>query len=597
MHYKIKKRDGPSKIGELTIDKNAVITPNLLFINTNRFNAPNFADIILVNNNKKIDKPQIQIPKTFVYPKDLSKDLHLSIFKQFKKNDKNYFIVPGNKDVVDNSIIDTSALLFIVSNANQLFQQPKNFVDFIINLKKQIGNEKLIYTPSIGEPANLALLTYIGIDFFDSISAIIAARNNTLLFSNGKYNKNDLYELPCNCPTCNKYKGKPSDMNFKDILSHNYYTMLSEIKNVRNSIINDSLRNLVELRVKAYPNLIAIFRNLDEYHYDFLEKRTPITSKSKLLAITKESLYRPEIKRFQKRVIEKYLKPKSAKILLLLPCSAKKPYSFSKSHRLFKEKINESGNPNVIHELIVTSPIGIVPRELELVYPASSYDIPVTGIWDEDEKRIIRYLLKKYLLYNKYEKIIAHLPQELMDFIGDILKNSEKTCIERPTSSESLDNLLDILKNNIKNFKKVNFQDRSRENVECLAEYQFGKDIGKKLLKDCIIRGKYPYQKIIFNNIQLGMITKERGLISLTISGAKIISEFNRYWVEIYNDFTLKGSVFAPGVKDADKEIRIGDEVIVKNGNKLIAVGVAQMNGDEMKNSFHGEAVKVRHRL
>jgi archaeosine synthase len=597
MHYKIKKSDGPSKIGELTIDKNAVITPNLLFINTNRFNAPNFADIILVNNNKKIDKPQIQIPKTFVYPKDLSKELHLSIIKQFKKNDKNYFIIPGNNDIVDNSTIDTSALLFIVSNANQLFQQPKNFVDFIIKLKEKIGNEKLIYTPSIGEPANFALLTYIGIDFFDSISAIIAARNDTLLFSNGKYNKNDLYELPCNCPICNKYKGKPSEMNFENILSHNYYTISSEIKNVRNSIINDSLRNLVEIRVKAYPNLIAIFRNLDKYHYDFLEKRTPLTSKSKLLAVTKESLYRPEIKRFQKRVIEKYIKPKSAKILLLLPCSAKKPYSFSKSHRLFKEKINESGNPHVIHELIVTSPIGIVPRELELVYPASSYDIPVTGIWDEDEKRIIRHLLKKYLLYNKYEKIIAHLPQELMDFIEDILKNSEKTCIERPTSSESLDNLSDILKNIVKNYKKVNFRDRSRENVECLAEYQFGKDIGKKLLKDCIIRGKYPYQKILFNNKQLGMITKERGLISLTINGAKIISEFNRYWVEIYNDFTLKGSLFAPGVKDADTEIRIGDEVIVKNGNKLIAVGVAQMNGEEMKNSFHGEAVKVRHRL
>jgi len=43
--------------------------------------------------------------------------------------------------------------------------------------------------------------------------------------------------------------------------------------------------------------------------------------------------------------------------------------------------------------------------------------------------------------------------------------------------------------------------------------------------------------------------------------------------------------------------IRVGDEVIVIKNNKLCAVGVAQMNGDEIKKSLHGEAVKVRHRI
>ena len=124
-----------------------------------------------------------------------------------------------------------------------------------------------------------------------------------------------------------------------------------------------------------------------------------------------------------------------------------------------------------------------------------------------------------------------------------------------------------------------------------------GKKIAENLIKNCEIKGKYPYQKIMNGNSQLGMITKERGLISLTINGAEKICKYNKYWVEIYNDFTLKGSVFAPGIKDADYEIRIGDEVIVTRKNKLCAVGVAQMNGEEMKQLKQGEAVKIRHRI
>lgn len=595
MKFKIKKRYGPSRFGELSIDDKTIFTPNILFINTNRFKAPNFADIILTKDKNIQDKPSFLISKTCIYPKDLSNELHLSLDKKFNKINEKFFIIPGNTNVIDNLIKNNPAMIFIVGNANQLFQQPKNFLDFIVNLRVKIGYEKLIYTPCIGEPASFALLSYIGIDFFDTFSAILAARNDTLLFSNGRYNKNDLHELPCNCPTCNKYKGKPSDMNFQDILYHNYYTMTNEIKQVRNAIITGDLRNLVEIRVKAYPNLIAIIRNLDKDHYDFLEKRTPITNKNYLLAITKESFFRPEIKRFQNRIIKQFKKPQSTKILLIIPCSAKKPYSFSKSHKLFKEKIVESGNPNIIHEIVITSPIGIVPRELELVYPASSYDIPVTGIWDEDEKKMIRFLLKEYLSLNKYDKIIAHLPKDLMEFIEDLLVKPVKTCLDRPTSIKSLDNLSKMLNKTVENFKKVKLQDRLKENLQCLASYQFGNEIGEKLIKNCIVKGKYPYQKFLQNDTQLGMITKERGLISLTLNGAKIVKEFNKYWVEIYDDFTLKGSVFAPGVKDADEAIRVGDEVIVTKQNKLIAVGVAQMNGDEMKKSFYGEAVKVRH--
>ncbi len=591
MKFFVKERNGPARIGELTINHKKIVTPNLIFLNTDRFNAPFYANCLLSDKKTKNIAPYLQISKQIIIPKDIPINLH----KKYLKGNKQYFLIPAKIEIIDEIKKDDKVSFYIISNVLQLLNHPKNFVDFIIKLREKIGYQKAIYLPAIGKPTNLALFSYLGIDLFDSISAIVSARKNILLFSYGEYNKNELNEIPCSCPICDKLKSKPVEMNFNQILNHNYYSIFNEIKNVRNAIYSGNIRNLVEKRITVEPNLSAILRNLDFYHYTYLEKRTPITNKCMTIATTKDSLFRPEIKRFQKRIIERYKKPESAKILLLLPCSAKKPYSFSKSHKLFKEKINQSNNPFIIHEVIITSPLGIVPRELELIYPASSYDITVTGVWDEDEKKMIRFLLKEYLKSNKYEKIIAHLPSELLEFIEDILKKPIKTCINHPTSNESLDLLSESLKKHLKNYNKIDPQKRIIEDILNLTSYQFGIKNSKNLLKNCQIKGRYPNKKIFYNNNQLGMFIYDRGLISLTIDGAKRIKNSINYWVKIFDDFKLIGSVFAPGVKDADKKIREGDEVIIFQKNKLIAVGVAQMNGEEMIESTFGEAVKIRH--
>ena len=57
MQFSVKNRDGPARIGELFIEDKIVITPNILFVNTSRTKAPNFADILITNNNQKIKKP------------------------------------------------------------------------------------------------------------------------------------------------------------------------------------------------------------------------------------------------------------------------------------------------------------------------------------------------------------------------------------------------------------------------------------------------------------------------------------------------------------------------------------------------------------
>ena len=59
----------------------------------------------------------------------------------------------------------------------------------------------------------------------------------------------------------------------------------------------------------------------------------------------------------------------------------KKTYRLSKSHGQFLRAIGSTG----CHEVMMTSPLGLVPKDLEDVWPAANYDVPVTGDWSSDE--------------------------------------------------------------------------------------------------------------------------------------------------------------------------------------------------------------------
>jgi len=568
MNFRINDRDGPSRIGEIKINNQKIISPNILFLHTKRFKSPNFSDILITNTEEKTKKPYFKTIKNIL------------IDNKLKDKKKDFFLLE-EKDI------------FTLEYAYQIFRKPKKFLKTIIKNKEELGSQKIMYTPSIAEPINLSLLVYLGTDLFDSTRAIISARNKTMFFVDGNKKTVDLDENPCVCQTCKNKK--PKDMTFEEILEHNYRILYSEIKNIRNHIKNKNLRGLVEKRVKTDPHLTTVLRNLDKDNYSYLEEKTPVSSKNNISATSIESINRPEIKRFQKRTISRYKKPKHTKILLLLPCSAKKPYSFSKSHSFFKRAIFSSDNQYVVHEVIITSPLGVVPRELELIYPASNYDIPVTGYWFEDEKKMIRNYLKMYLKENKYDFIISHLPEEINDFINDIVKIDISTCIKHPTSNESTDKLKNVLIKETKKFEKLKKSERLKEDVEAFLSYQFGKKIAKKLIYNTSIKGRYPYLKIMKENVQLGMLVKEKGLVSLTLEGAKILFEEKKNLVKIYDDFELKGSIFAPGIKNADINIRIGDEVAVIRANQLVGIGSALMSGSQMKELTYGEAIKMRH--
>lgn len=617
MRYQQKITDGTARIGLLTTADISVSTPAILYLKTKHINPPTFATSIIRKAETKsksdqfticIGQSSFHLSKTscqkhpylesyLLYPKDMNNIFHQNSISYSHKNDSGQILlVPGSIEGLSYLQSKNNTMIYIVGSAQQLFKQTTLFIEYITTLKKLINVENLLYLPTIAEPSTLALLTYLGIDFFDASLAILAANDQTFLFPTGNIHQTQLTHLPCSCPACvNKKESK--EMEFKDILSHNYYAFENELNLIRNAIRNQTLRELVEQRARVHPHLASLLHILDRKKFSYIEQFTATQRNKTLITTTNDGLFRPEVQRFRQRVLNRYQPPAHGTVLLLLPCSAKKPYSFSKSHRSFLQIIKSLRNPWCIHEMIITSPLGLVPRELELIYPASSYDIAVSGHWYEDEKQIILSQFKQYLKQHNYDHIVIHLPENLHSFISPLFDHPICTTkTDHPTAAKSLSTLSNTLKKISNQQDQVSSLIRKKENMQALASYQFGPKSADILLKNTKIKGKYPYYRIMDETKnQLGMIQPNRGFVSLTLDGGKRIASSNRYWVQIADDFTLKGSVFAPGVINADPIIRKGDEVIVIQADELQGVGVAQMNAREMKTCSHGESVKMRH--
>lgn len=478
-------------------------------------------------------------------------------------------------------------------DAYALSKDPKRFAPAIAAARRKAGLSKLLYAPGLGAPHTLAVLAYAGIDLFDAIPLHYGAAQGHYLTSTGVGVAENMKHGECACPVCQLEP--PASLTSEELLAHNQWAARAELGLVRNAIEQGRLRELAEQRCRAHPELTALLRRLDE-QAAYFEERTPTQRTVQMWANTKESLRRAECVRFRDRVRDRYVPPTAPPVLLLLPCSARKPYSRSKTHRAVGDAVWAAGAAGLVHEVIVTSPLGLVPRELETVYPAAHYDVPVTGEWDEEEATMIRGLLTNHLAKRPYAKVISHLPRHTYDLVRDLLPAGTLVTCEGENAREpaALQRLELTLRELTKTLARANLERYLLERLRGLASVQFGPDVAEALTKGARALGKWPFAKIFADKEQLAMLPPERGLLSLTRAGAERVLALGKYTVEIEN-FPIKGSIFAVGVRDADPQIRVGDEVVVHHKGEFRGVGVARMSGPEMVELKRGEAVNVRH--
>ncbi|GAB6860407.1 archaeosine synthase subunit alpha [Haloplanus litoreus] len=475
---------------------------------------------------------------------------------------------------------------YVLSNAPGVVGHGASFRDELIAVRESIPADTALYLAGVATPRNVATLVAAGVDLVDTKLARVKGRQGVYLTPEGEYHLDELDELPGAFPS------DPPLAAFtrEDCVAHNVAALDAALRTVRTRIRRGRLRDYLEGQARHENWLTASFREFDG-QYRYLERRTPVIRDTELSAASEDTLNRVEIQRFADRVTTRY-RNRFSNPLVLVPCSARKPYSDSQSHAQFHRAINYRG-----HVVSMTSPIGVVPQELECTYPAQHYDAVVTGDWTEGEKAFVAEVLERYLERNDYPRVVAHVPGEgyrdICERVADRVDVPfEFTVDDHPTTSASLSTLADALAGELKYSKR----ERQHNTVRAIADYQFGAGAGDDLFPDLRTTSRHPKLQVRDDEgTQLAAQVPQYGVLSFTLAGA-------HHWVEsdaptkrvTIDGFVPHGSVLAPGVTDADADIRPGDEVVV-DGPKAFGVGRASMNGPEMRESTRGVAVEMRH--
>ncbi|MEE9490282.1 MAG: DUF5591 domain-containing protein [Thermoplasmata archaeon] len=545
------RRDWLARIGKWDLMDWTVETPNVLCFQSDRVRPPESSEVLLLSKETETDKPFVLdagsafLPSDLsgenVIPPDLGYPMSLDDINVTGEGD-DFVVVRGRSTELAERVTELPERVFVLGNAMEMLRHPLEFAKRVMAVRSSMSPHGLAYAPGIATPANLSVLIYCSVDLADSLRVVVESGYGRFHTERGSMPYEEAGRKICHCPTCEE--GVTKD-NLRD---HNSHVLLRELQVCRNAIERGRLRELAERRMLSSAWCVSVMRHMDRRLY--------------------------------------------AAVLLLIPCSARKPYSLSKSHRIFRRAVKASGNRPAIHEMIVTSPLGLVPRELELFHPAQDYDIPVTGDWSGEEAKIIREELQSFLERNEYTRMVVHLGAE-KELLSDMLEDAVFMTEGSLTSSSSIVALGKALTEATEDVERTGRKERLIQDVRNLAVFQFG-DVGGDLVKDCGLRGRYPNVRIIGEE-HLATLVPSRGMLSLTLEGGRILAREKAYCVTI-EDFRPEGNIFAIGVTGADPNIREGDDVAVVCGDEVRAVGVARMPAKEMVESKRGEAVRVRHK-
>ncbi|EQD73958.1 archaeosine tRNA-ribosyltransferase, partial [mine drainage metagenome] len=305
----------------------------------------------------------------------------------------------------------------------------------------------------------------------------------------------------------------------------------SALARTRGALGAGLLRELVEARLVTEPTLGEMLRYADRHLAPFFEERTPVIGDRSHGYVISESHRRPEMARFRTRLRERYRPPPSKELLLLVPCSRTKPYRLSPSHRRLAAALEGVQPAERIHWVSVSSPIGLVPAELEDVYPARHYDIPVTGEWLESERRFVQEGFDHLVATGRYRACVAHLDPAEYGFLATDRPGAppiEWTVADgRTTSPESLRALRSAVERALEGISPVPRGPLTvvREGLHEIAAIQFGRSAADRLFAEPLrLHGRPWFQRLSDGKgADLATWREERGLFQLTVRGAERI--------------------------------------------------------------------------
>ncbi len=286
-------------------------------------------------------------------------------------------------------------------------------VDMILTAKMNLPPERPFHLFGAGHPFMFSLAVALGCDLFDSAAYSLFAQDDRYMTSYGTVHLEDLKYFPCSCPICTKKDPKdllemPKSEREKDLSRHNLYVCFSEMRRIKQAIIEGRLWEHMEMQAHSHPSLLQALKSLKKY-VDYMEKHSPLTKRSGLFYFTSLGLARPEVIRYRKRLLERYTPPSGVEVLVLVPDyrskQVRRSRQIKKALACGKLGVSESE----VHFCVYTPPFGVVPSELKDVYPLSQNvcafppDLETTVYTAE---RVAEYI--KAMNYRKTAMLVEH---------------------------------------------------------------------------------------------------------------------------------------------------------------------------------------------
>jgi 7-cyano-7-deazaguanine tRNA-ribosyltransferase len=337
--------------------------------------------------------------------------------------------------------------------------------DMILTAKKVLPLNMPLHLFGAGHPFMFSLAVALGCDLFDSAAYALYARHNRYLTENGTWQLSKLDYFPCSCPKCvTKTPKQVLNKSAKDrelfLTEHNLFVCIAELRRIKQAIREGRLWELVEIRTHAHPALFSAFKKIKKQS-ESLEKLSPIVKKRGLFFYSSEGLARPEVIHYRNKILKNYQPPNYSKTLLLLPQTRKKPYHKTPEFKKIKKIIKNFPEKTFkkIHICFYAAPFGLIPIELDEIYPLSQYEISFP--LDYETKKYVATQISEYIKHFQYKTVI--LLNDPVNWDDKVTKSCKKICkIEKIKFEEvtmKIGNHKDIL-TCLKNILKKHLSDK-----------------------------------------------------------------------------------------------------------------------------------------
>lgn len=283
-------------------------------------------------------------------------------------------------------------------------------VDMIATAKMNLPANRPLHLFGAGHPFMFSLAVALGCDLFDSAAYALFARNGRYLTESGTTRLEEMEYFPCSCPVCSKTDPKtvkelPKEEKQRLLAEHNLHVSFCELRRIKEAITEGRLWEHMEMRAHSHPSLLQAAKRLKKYS-EYMEHQSPVTKRNGVFFFSSLGLTRPEVVSYRKRLVDRYSPPSNAKILLLLPQTGTKPFHTSKEHEMVGREMRQSLGEafNLVHVCTYTAPFGVVPTELDDVYPISQNE--VASPYDTETVSYVAEQAANYIENTCYKQVV-----------------------------------------------------------------------------------------------------------------------------------------------------------------------------------------------